>query len=336
MPILYVTEQGATIRHMSGRVLVRRENRILTDLPDSKCEQIVVFGNVQLTTDLISFCLANGVDVSFLSTNGRYKGRLQSPLAKNALLRLRQYERTADPEFCRSNAAAIVAGKVRNMIAMIRRQRRLRDAGQVNIADLEALLPKIARAENLDALNGYEGTASVIYFRAFKSALKSDWRFDTRNYHPPADPVNALLSFLYTLLHNDVQAAINIVGLDPWLGVLHRPRLGHPALASDLIEDHRAVLADRLALTLLNKRVLVESDFIVNQENRLRLSPPALKRVLEMYANSMQQTVYYAAQNINTSYRQILLLQARHFARVVMGDDEIYRHFKAEALTMEN
>lgn len=336
MPILYVTEQGAAIRHISGRVLVRREDRVLTDMPDFKCEQIVVFGNVQLTTDLISFCLANGVDVSFLSTNGRYKGRLQSPLAKNALLRLRQYERTADSEFCRSNAAAIVAGKVRNMIAMIRRQRRLRDAGQANIADLEAMLPKIARAESLDALNGYEGTASASYFRAFKSALKSDWQFDTRNYHPPADPVNALLSFLYTLLHNDVQAAINIVGLDPWMGVLHRPRLGHPALASDLIEEHRSVLADRLALTLLNKRVVIESDFIVNQENRLRLAPPALKRVLEMYANSMQQTIYYAAQNINTSYRQILLLQARHFARVILGDEQKYLPFKAESLTIEN
>ena len=330
MPILYVTEQGATIRHLAGRVVVRREDRILSELPDFKCEQIVVFGNVQLTTDLINFCFEQGIDVAFLSTNGKYRGRLQSPLAKNALLRLRQYERTANAEFCRSNAAAIVTGKIRNMIAMVRRQRRLREDGRSPVAEMEALLPKVARAENLDSLNGYEGVASAAYFRAFKSALKGDWHFEARQYHPPADPVNALLSFLYTLVHNDVQAAVNIVGLDPWLGVFHRPRLGHAALASDLMEEHRAALADRLALTLFNKRVVAESDFVQTQENRLRLAPIALKRVLEMYARGLQEPVFYAPQNIRTTYRQVIELQVRRFARVVSGDEELYQPFHAE------
>lgn len=329
MPILYVTEQGATIRHLAGRVVVRREDRILSDLPDFKCEQIVVFGNVQLTTDLISFCLAQGVDVAFLSTHGKYRGRLQSPLAKNATLRLRQYERTSNSEFCLRNAAAIVSGKIDNMIAAVRRQRRLREDGRSPVAELEAVRANLPRAQTLDSLNGYEGTATAAYFRAFRAALKGDWEFDTRNYHPPADPANSLLSFLYTLLHNDVLAAINIVGLDPWLGIFHRPRLGHAALASDLMEEHRSVLTDRLALTLLNKRVVVESDFVLTPEQRFRLTPAALKRVLELYARSLNETVIYQPLNIQTSYRQVIELQVRRFARVVLGEEELYRPFQA-------
>lgn len=221
------------------------------------------------------------------------------------------------------------------MIAMVRRQRRLREDGRSPVADMEALLPKVTRAENLDSLNGYEGTASAAYFRSFKAALKGDWQFDTRQYHPPVDPVNSLLSFLYTLLHNDIQAAVNIVGLDPWMGVFHRPRLGHAALASDLMEEHRAALADRLALTLLNKRIVVESDFVQTQENRLRLAPIALKRVLEMYARGLQEPVFYTPQNIRTTYRQVMELQVRRFARVVLGEEEQYQPFHAELAALE-
>lgn len=329
MPILYVTEQGATIRHQAGRVVVRREDRVLSDLPDSKCEQIVVFGNVQLTTDLINFCFAQGVDVAFLSTHGKYRGRLQSALAKNAALRLRQYERTANPQFRLRNAAAIVGGKIDNMIAMTRQQRRLREDGRSPAAELDAIRAKLVRAQTLDSLNGYEGSATAAYFRAFKTALKGDWEFDVRSYHPPADPVNSLLSFLYTLLHNDVSAAINVVGLDPWLGVFHRPRLGHAALASDLMEEHRAVLADRPALTLLNKRMLIETDFVLTPEKRFRLTPPALKRVLETYARGLNETVFYAPTGIRTTYRQVIELQVRRFARVVLDEEDVYLPFQA-------
>src|SRR5437868_5533758 len=125
MAILYVTEQGAIIRHLGGRVSVRREDRIIQELPDFKLEQIVTFGNVSLTPDLVRFCFQQGVDVAFVSTTGKYRGRLQPEFTKNVFLRQKQYERTADPTFCVATASIIVAGKIRNMIEMIRLQRRL-------------------------------------------------------------------------------------------------------------------------------------------------------------------------------------------------------------------
>jgi CRISP-associated protein Cas1 len=223
---------------------------------------------------------------------------------------------------------AIVGGKIRNMIAMIRRQRRLRADSRPLVAELEALLPKVAGATDLDALNGYEGTASAAYFRAFRAALKGDWKFEARQYRPPADPVNALLSFGYTLLHNDVFAGINVVGLDPYAGTFHRPRQGHAALASDLMEEHRAIVVDRLVLTALNKRIVVETDFVLTPANQFRLAQEALKRFLALYARQINEVVLYPAQGVRTSYRQVIEWQARQFARVVLGEEEVYRPFQ--------
>jgi CRISPR-associated protein Cas1 len=329
MAILYVTEQGATIRHTAGRVVVRRDDRIISEVPDFKCEAINCFGNVNVTSGLMNFCFEQGVPVSFLSTSGRFRGSLQARVAKNGLLRLKQYERVSDPQFCLRNAAAIVAGKIRNMMAMVQRQRRLRGDGRSLLVELEAILPKLPAAASLDALNGFEGAASAAYFRAFRAALKEDWGFQVRQYHPSNDPVNALLSFGYTLLHNDVDAAINLAGLDPYLGVFHRPRPGHAALASDLQEEHRAAVVDRMVLTALNKRLLVASDFIATPERGLRLAPVALKKFLELYARQMGEAVFYPAQNIRTTYRQVLELQVRHFAKCVTGDAPLYQPYLA-------
>jgi CRISP-associated protein Cas1 len=328
MAIVYVTTQGATIRHVAGRIVVRREDRIIQELPDFKVEQIVIYGNAEMTSGARNYCFEQGIDVAYLSTTGRYRGRMENRLAKNAVLRQRQQASVNDAEFCRRNAAAIVGGKIKNMIAMIRRQRRLRADSRPLVAELEALLPKVAAAADLDALNGYEGTASAAYFRAFRAALKNDWKFEARQYRPPADPVNALLSFGYTLLHNDVFAGINIVGLDPYAGTFHRPRQGHATLASDLMEEHRAIVVDRLVLTTLNKRIVVETDFVLTPDNRFRLAQEALKRFLALYARQINEAVFYPAQGVRTSYRQVIEWQARHFARVVLGEEEIYRPFQ--------
>jgi CRISPR-associated protein Cas1 len=328
MAILYVTEQGATIRHLAGRIIVRRNDRIITELPDFKVEQIVIYGNSELTSGARNYCFDRGIDVAFLSSTGRYRGRMENPLAKNAVLRQRQQAAVNDAAFCRHNAAAIVNGKITNMMAMLRLQRRLRADGRPLLAELESLLPKAAAATTLEALNGYEGVASAAYFKAFRAALKGDWQFEARLYHPPPDPVNALLSFGYSLLHNDVFAALNIVGLDPYAGTFHRPRLGHAALASDLMEEHRALLIDRLVLTALNKRIIVETDFVVTPDQQFRLASEALKRFLGLYARQLNEVVFYPAQNIRTTHRQVLELQARHFARVVLGEAEVYRPFQ--------
>ncbi len=336
MAILYVIEQGAIIRHLGGRIIVRREDRVIQELPDFKLEQIVAFGNVSLTPDLMRFCFQQGVDVAFVSTTGKYRGRLQPEFTKNVFLRQKQYERTADPNFCVATASVIVAGKIRNMIEMIRLQRRLRENVDSPVAELRALLPRVASARSIDSLNGYEGTATAAYFRTLRAALKGDWGFDTRQYHPPADPVNALLSLGYTMLYNNVYAAINIVGFEPFLGVLHQPRYGHAALASDLMEEYRCVLVDRLVLTVLNKRLIAKDDFVKTGEGQLRLAPDALKRFLALYAAQLNETVHYPPQNIRTTYRQVIELQARQFARYIMGEEQAYRPYAMADCGLQN
>lgn len=185
----------------------------------------------------------------------------------------------------------------------------------------------MATAQQPDSLFGYEGTASAAYFRAFRAALKGDWKFETRQYHPPPDETNSLLSLGYTLLHNDVFAAINIVGLDQFMGFLHQPRLGHAALASDLMEEHRCVVVDRLVLTILNKRIIAETDFVLTPQQGFRLVPDALKRFLALYARQMGEVVSYPAKNIQTSYRKVIEQQVRQFARVVMGEEPVYKPY---------
>lgn len=327
--VLHITEQGSTVRHLAGRIVVRRDDRIIQEIPDFKCAQIVTWGNINLTPELMNYCLQNKIDVAMLSTTGRYKGRLQGEWPTNAVLRHKQYQCASNPDFELQNAKAIVTGKIRNMMAAVRAQRRLRDDGRSPVNELDQLLPKVMAARSLESLNGYEGTATAAYFRTFRAALKGEWQtaFATRQYHPVTDPVNTLLSLGYTLLYNDLYAAINIVGLDPFLGVFHRPRLGHAALASDLMEEQRCVIVDPLVLTALNKRILASSDFVATPDQQIRLILPALKKFLALYAEKIHEAVDYPPRQIRTTYKQLFEFQVRHFARVVMGEDKGYQPF---------
>jgi len=331
MAILYLTEQGATVRLVGGRIVVDKEERIIEELPALKLQQIVSFGKINLTPAVIAFCFEQGADVAFLSMHGKYRGRLQPEMHKSAALRQQQYALSIDKEFCRAVSANIVAGKLRNMAAMIRRQRRLREDGSRSVAELESLLPRILASTSIEPLYGYEGRASAVYLRAWRAALKDDWGFKTRRHHPPGDPVNALLSLGYTLLYNDVYAAINIVGLDPYLGLFHRLRHGHAALASDLMEEHRCVVIDRMVLTALNKRMITAGDFLFEGGGVVRLEREALKRFLQMYASQMMSEVIYPPTGARTTYRQLIEWQVRHLARVVMGEQSIYLPYQVEA-----
>lgn len=343
MAVLYVTEQGSTVNMTAGRIVVRKGDERLQDMPVFKLEQIVVYGNVNLTTPVVAHCLRSGVEVAFLGSGGKYRGRLQPEFTKNAVGRVKQYQRVVNPEFCVKMASVIVTGKARNMIAMIKQQRRLREGlkaearergkadARAPLAELEAMLPRIAGARSIENLNGHEGAATVAYFKAFRGALRGEWKFDSRQYHPPQDPVNALLSLGYTMLYNELYAALNVVGLDPYMGFYHQPRHGHAALASDLMEEHRAPLVDRMILTLINKRIIAESDFQRDLEGRIHLNQDALKRFFAFYAQTVQEKTFYPYSGVQTSYRQVIELQVRHFARVLMEEEPAYHPFNAEA-----
>ncbi|MEP7343047.1 MAG: CRISPR-associated endonuclease Cas1 [Acidobacteriota bacterium] len=330
MAILYLTEQGSTVNLTAGRIVVRKNDKLLQELPVFKLEQIVAYGNIHLTTAVIAYCLQQGIEVAFLSSPGKYRGRLQPEFTKNTIVRQQQYRRAADPQFCLQLAATLVAGKVRNMMAMVKQQRRLRGDGRSPMTELENTLKKLPTARTIDQLNGYEGAASAAYFKAFRAALKNDWGFNAREYHPPKDPVNGILSLGYTLLYNDVYAAVNLVGLDPYMGFLHQPHHGHACAASDLMEEHRSVLVDRLVLTALNLQTIKPADFEAQADGRVVLKPEALKRFFGLYSQAVNEHTYYPYTGIRTTYRQVIELQVRHFARVLTGDETVYHPFEAE------
>ena len=331
MSILYVTEPGATVGYADGRIVVRKNKHILQELPVIKLEQIVAIGRINLTPSVVQFCLQAGIEVSYLSSPGHFVGRLQPEFSRNVLPRQRQLQRAAESDFMLAQARNIVAGKLRNMMAMIKSQRRLQQADNRALESMTTLLPRIAKTANPDALYGYEGSASAAYFSAWRAALKGDWGFDTRNYHPPTDPVNALLSLGYTLLYKEMHAAIGIVGLDPYQGCFHKPRHGHAALASDLMEEHRSVVIDPLILTALNKRSILPEDFHQEEDGRFKLAPPAFKKFLGLYAAAINEPTFYAPQQKRLAYRHLLEQQVRHYARVVMGDDAEYLPYEAES-----
>ncbi|MGH9845966.1 MAG: CRISPR-associated endonuclease Cas1 [Blastocatellia bacterium] len=335
MAILYLTEQGSTINLTAGRIVVRKGDQLLHELPVFKLEQIVAYGNVHLTPAVVAHCLRAGIEVAFFSSHGKYRGRLQPEFTKNAVVRQQQYRRAADAQYCLKTAATFVAGKVRNMAAMIRQQRRLRGDGRSPLGEVEKILAKVHAARDLEQLNGHEGAASKAYFAAFRAALKADWGFDAREYHPPKDPVNGLLSLGYTLLYNDVQGAVNLVGLDPYLGFFHQPKHGHACLASDLMEEHRCVLVDRLVLSALNLQTIKPADFEAQADGRITLKRDALKRFFGLYAQAVNEKTHYPYTGIQTGYRQVIELQVRHFARVLVGEEPVYHPFEAERVFAE-
>lgn len=328
MTILYVTQQGATISRNDGLIIVSKAKEVIEKIPACKLEQIVAFGAVHLTPAVLAFCCSEGIDVAFLSSNGKYRGRLHTELSQTPALRQKQYAQANNPDFRLANATAIIYGKVQNMLTMIQKQQRMNQLSkQKSIRELTQVLDRLTTVKAIDSLLGYEGTASASYFQVFREALKYDLGFRTRAYHPSTDPVNALLSLGYTLLYNNFFAAITLVGLDPFIGCLHQPRAGHAALASDLMEEFRCTVVDSLVLTLINKNIIVATDFSANASRSLQLSPIALKKFLSFYNNEINQRVYYAPMQINTSYKQIFELQVRHFHQVIAEKELIYKPF---------
>ena len=223
MPVLYLVEQGATLRKDSLTFVVTKDNQVLQKIPASKVEQVVLFGNINLTTPVIHYLLDQGIDCAFCSSTGKYHGRLISTESKFGLLRQAQFQATTNQELKLAIATQVVRGKLSNLRTMLMRYAREREDPNITAAvdGMQQSLNRLENARDISSVQGIEGYGSSLYYNAFKGILKQDLGFRARVRRPPRDPVNSLLSFGYTLLVYDVQAAIRTVGLDPFLGFLH-------------------------------------------------------------------------------------------------------------------
>ena len=293
--------------------------------------QLSLFGNVQLTAQALRELAAREVPIVHLSYGGWLNAVTTPPPHKNIELRRRQFAAAADQAVCVRLAQAFVTGKIRNTRTLLRRNARELPEGV--LYQLAIMRRRAGSAESLEQLLGIEGTAAREYFthfaRMFKPGDDEDapaFAFTSRNRRPPRDPVNALLSFLYALLTKEMIVTLVGVGFDPYLGFYHQPRYGRPALALDLMEEFRPLVADSVAIGLINNGELRPSDFIT-RAGAVALTDSGRRRVIDAYERRLEILVTHPRFGYAVSYRRIFEVQARLLARFLLGEIEAYPAF---------
>lgn len=328
---LYVQQQGSRVAK-NGEVFeiwadgVRQAEVRLFDV-----SQIAVYGNVQITTQALSAAIDAGIPVLFFSTGGWFRGMACGLTHKNAELRLRQFRWAFDTEASLRLARGFVTTKVTNCRTLLRRNGK--NVPRAALDELAALADQAGQATAAAELLGIEGRAGRVYFeclpRMIKGHTKPEWRFDFRgrNRRPAVDPVNALLSYAYSLLAKDFTVTAMAVGFDPYVGFYHRPRYGRPALALDLMEEFRPIVADSVVITLINNAVLDQTHFI-RRGKAVSLTPEGRRKFLSAYEQRLDSLVTHPVFKYRISYRRIFEVQTRLLARCLAGELKQYPAFR--------
>ncbi len=322
MAFLYLTEQGSSLRREGQRLVVVKEKTELLDIPASKVESVLVFGNVQVTTQALHLLLELGVELALLTSHGRLLGQLTSPATKNVVLREAQHSRRSDPAFTLSLAQSIVSGKLLNGLELIREFTHNHSETDLKAESgrMVALCSEVPRQVDLSSLLGIEGAGAHTYFQGFAKMLRHGFRFTGRQRRPSPDPVNALLSLGYTMVYNEILSLLDGIGFDPYLGFYHQSRYGHATLASDLLEEFRSPLVDRLTLGVVNNRVFGELDFYLHSgSGDMYLKDAAIKRYFAEYEHFVTRPVKTADPDREWSCRQLFRRQAERLKEALTG-----------------
>lgn len=336
---IYVTSEDAWLRKDGANIVVEVEGAERGRAPLHMIEGVMCFGRAGASPALLAACAEAGITVSFVSPNGRFLARVEGPRTGNVLLRRTQYRIADDPARAVPIVRGIVAAKAANQRAVVRRA--LRDHGsamapgvRTAIEEAERRLTDAARrtliAADVAILRGIEGEAALVYFGVFDRLIRvegEEMRFRGRSRRPPLDRINALLSFLYAMLGHDCRSALESVGLDPQVGYLHADRPGRASLALDLMEELRPVLADRLALSLINRRQLGPSDFIVEDGGAVLLKEDARKAVLVAWQDRKKDELKHPFLGETVTVGLIAHIQAQLLSRHLRGDLDGYPAF---------
>ena len=329
---LYITSENSYLFWENECIAVRIGGAEKVRIPSHTLDSIVCFGNCTVSTPLIRFCGEHNIALTFLSEHGMFYGRVYGPVTGNVLLRQKQFISSTDQNFSLQIVSNILIGKLLNEKNMLLRaargniptqnQEHLRK-GAAQIADLAKSL---TLAESVDALRGIEGAAAKIYFACFDDMLHAkdaSLKFIIRSRRPPQNEVNAVLSFLYALLKNDVQSALETVGLDPACGYLHCLRSGRPALALDMMEELRTPLCDRLAISLFDRGQLQTKDFS-KELGECRIEADTRKKIISAWQARKQETIVHPFLQEKIEIGLIPFVQAQLLARVLRGDLDEY------------
>ncbi len=327
MATLYVVEQGARLEKRYQTLEVIKHDQRLMRVPLNEVTAVVLVGNVGVTTPAMQTLLRNGVSLALMTRSGKMLGWLHAASKLNLPLRHNQFEHASDPEFCLALGRAVVEGKLRNSRAMARRIIHAQGGDGSALAMIRRALADVSTVGDLATLRGVEGSAAKVYFSVLRSALPDELTLEKRTRRPPKDPVNALLSFGYSLLTANLMAAAEIAGLDPYDGFFHADKYGRPALALDLVEEFRPIIVDSVVLSLINNRRIGRADFVEDGAGGFYLTQRGLKRFLNAYTQRLYTEVFHPDAGRALSYLKVFEVQARRLRKVIEGELPEYRPF---------
>jgi CRISPR-associated protein Cas1 len=333
---LYISSPDAYLTLDGETILVKRDDDVSTRLPLHNLENIVCFGYRGASPALMNACVDRNIGLCFLSTNGYFLARVSGKVRGNVLLRKTQYQISENEKRSTKIAVSFLLGKVSNCRKVL--DRAVRDHSL--LVDVEKLsktslalkdcLHSIQESETTSELMGFEGSAAKLYFGVFDHLIlqqKNAFQFTERSRRPPLDNTNALLSFLYTLLTQEMISALETVGLDPYVGFLHQDRPGRPSLALDLMEELRPVFADRLALSMINRRQITEQGFIQKESGGILMEDETRKKVLSIWQERKQEMITHPYLGEKIIFGLVPYVQALLLARHLRGDLDAYPPF---------
>jgi CRISPR-associated protein Cas1 len=352
MATIYIVSNYGTLHKHGETIILEDKDGLKTTIFPYKTEQLLILGRTNITSEALNLLMKYNVDTVFMGRNGKFNGKLAFQTGKNVFLRQKQFKSIENHEFSLKFAQSIVNGKLQNQLTMLYKTQR-KEKNHEKLKDIIEKMKhnkdKIKNTDNIDSIRGHEGYGAKLFFEGFPYAIFPDWaKFNGRSMHPPKDNVNAVLSFLYTLILFRVDTAIESAGLDPYVGYLHTLDYGKRSLTYDLMEEYRTPIADRLTVTMFNKNILEWSDFAKvnfskdsddfplsegekNEENTITsekegvlLTKKGIKKVIAQFEKKLEEDIFYKPLEKRISYRKLILEQAKHFKRVVNNEEANY------------
>jgi len=344
MDTVYVLEQGSYLRRAGSTLKIVKDGSVSDQIPVDGLKKLMLVGYISLSGGVLDFLIKNRVETIFITPTGRFRARLVLDEHRHVKLRTAQYIKLSDDKFALETAKCIVCGKIANMsrLLLLRARHYQNDNLRTGAARLTAMTSGAHTSQNLEILRGFEGSATRIYFNAFEDLIRNEsFPFKGRNRRPPLDTVNAMLSFVYTLLTNEVLSSIKSCGLDPYLGSLHEISYGRPSLACDLVEEYRSFLGDRLVLGLINRKAVKPDDFVYRKKppaefadekemktkRPVEMKPVTSRTFISAYEQMMNRRVAYAPLDKEITYRWLIMNQVRRFGQYLEDPERGYKPF---------
>lgn len=333
---LYITSENSYLALDGENVVVLEGKEEIGRVPLHNLEGIVSFGYRGTSPALMGACADRNISLSYLTPQGKFLARVSGKIRGNVLLRQQQYDSSRDEKISLDVARTCILGKIFNARWVL--ERAVRDHGMQIDVDLvknasgylKNSLKRIQCCQSKEQLRGYEGEAASVYFSAFDQLIlqqKRDFKFQGRNRRPPLDNVNALLSFVYTLLTNQITSALEVVGLDPYVGYLHTDRPGRVSLSLDLVEELRSVFADRFVLSLINKKIVSGKNFSKKENGAVLLNEEGRKKILVEWQNRKKEMLTHPYLKEKVEWGMVPYVQAMLLARYLRGDLDGYPVF---------